>query len=100
MVFRLSDDNSEVIVDTTGAPTAGYDEFIQALPDNDCRYAVYNVEYSTEDGERAKFVFFLWYVPPSCLLSSFLPAPFLRFFLIFILPSPDSACSGPLTRPR
>jgi len=48
------------VIDKTGVPGAPYAEFISSLPDNDCRYAVYNAEYSTDDGERAKFVFFLW----------------------------------------
>jgi cofilin len=60
MVFKLNNTNEEVVIDKTGAPGAPYSEFLAALPDNDCRYAVYNAEYTTDDGERAKFVFFLW----------------------------------------
>ena len=77
MVFKLNDKNEEVVIDKTGAPGAPYSEFVASLPDNDCRYAVYNAEYSTDDGERAKFVFFLWYpCPPFLPPSSPMPAGF------------------------
>ncbi len=75
MVFKLSADNQEVVIDKTGAPGAAYSEFVACLPDNDCRYAVYNAEYSTDDGERAKFVFFLWYPFFSLALLSASPCP-------------------------
>lgn len=81
MVFKLSDNNEEVVVAETGAPGASYDEFLACLPDNDCRYAVYNAEYSTEDGERAKFVFFLWYECPSLPLMFFSFSRYLFYWL-------------------
>jgi len=60
IVFRLSDDLREIIIDKTGEPGASYDEFLDQLPPNDCRYAVCNVDYNQADGERSKIVFFLW----------------------------------------
>jgi len=111
MIFKLNDKNEEVVIDKTGAPGAPYSEFVASLPDNDCRYAVYNVEYSTDDGERAKFVFFLWYELLASLLSRGI-FPFittcrgetLRFIIIIIsalkrfvrssVPRPQSVPSG------
>lgn len=38
-----------------------YDDFLGDLPENDCRYAVYDFEYDTSDsGKRSKIVFFTW----------------------------------------
>ena len=74
MVFKLNDALEEVVIDTTGAADASYDSFVATLPDNDCRYAVYNIEYSTEDGDRSKMVFFLWAPDTSKIKSKMLYA--------------------------
>ena len=61
LILKLNDSNEEVVIEHQGAPDSDYESFTALLPDNDCRYAVYNIEYTTEsDGERSKMVFFLW----------------------------------------
>lgn len=39
-----------------------YAEFLGKLPDDECRYAVYDFEFEKEDGsgKRSKIVFFSW----------------------------------------
>lgn len=103
MVFKMNDTNSEVVIDKSGAPGASYQEFLDAFPAADCRYAVYNIEYKTEaDGDRAKMVFFLWCVPcpprplwphsvPLPLICRSMLSPFLKFVLIVFSRAPDSA---------
>lgn len=55
-------DGAQIIVDATGPPTATYADFIKALPDSDCRYAVYDHEFMTADGRKASKLFFItWY---------------------------------------
>lgn len=40
-----------------------YDSFIDALPTDECRYAVYDFEYNTGgEGKRNKILFYVWYV--------------------------------------
>jgi len=60
ITFRLSDDLTKIIIDKTGSPSATYDEFLSALPEKDCRYAVVNMGYDCEEGYREKILFFLW----------------------------------------
>ena len=61
LVFKLSDNLEEVVVEHQGARDATYESFLEHFPENDCRYAVYNVEYHTdEDGDRSKIAFYLW----------------------------------------
>jgi len=61
ILYKISDDLKEIVIDKSGPPTATYDEFVAALPDNDCRYAVYDFEYTAEDGgARNKILFVLW----------------------------------------
>ena len=49
-----------------------YDDFkadlIEAEVAKECRYAVYDADYSLKDGQkRSKLVFFLWWVTPGLL---------------------------------
>jgi cofilin len=62
IVYKLSSDNKAIIVDKKSADT-DYETFLGDLPENECRYAVYDVEYDSEEGgKRNKLVFFNWYV--------------------------------------
>jgi len=70
LTFKLNDALTEVVLDKTGVPGAPYPEFVATLPDNDCRYAVCTVSYTTPaEGERTKIVFFLW-APDSAKVKS------------------------------
>jgi len=61
LIFKLNDTFTEVVLEKAGENGAPYDEFIKQLPDNDCRYAVISISYSTPaEGDRSKIVFFLW----------------------------------------
>eukprot|EP01125_Pyxidicula_operculata_P005265 TRINITY_DN1897_c0_g1_i2.p1 TRINITY_DN1897_c0_g1~~TRINITY_DN1897_c0_g1_i2.p1 ORF type:complete len:140 (-),score=25.88 TRINITY_DN1897_c0_g1_i2:54-473(-) len=68
LIFKMNDGLTEIVIEHVGTST-DYNEFVAQLPANDCRYAVYNVGYSTDDGERNKIVFFLW-APDSSKVKS------------------------------
>ncbi|ODV88799.1 hypothetical protein CANCADRAFT_128855 [Tortispora caseinolytica NRRL Y-17796] len=61
VVYKLNDNRTEIVVDQVSTD-GDYETFISALPENDCRYAVYDFEYDTTSGEgkRSKIVFFSW----------------------------------------
>ena len=70
IIFRVSDDNTKIIVDKTGAPTTCFAEFVSELPRDECRYAVFDLAYTSEDGsDRNKLVFILW-SPDSAKIKS------------------------------
>jgi hypothetical protein len=50
----------------TGDKNATYADFLKELPDSDCRYAVFDVEYTDPKtgGMRNKITFFAWYGLP------------------------------------
>eukprot|EP01108_Squamamoeba_japonica_P004034 TRINITY_DN321_c0_g1_i1.p2 TRINITY_DN321_c0_g1~~TRINITY_DN321_c0_g1_i1.p2 ORF type:complete len:144 (-),score=63.82 TRINITY_DN321_c0_g1_i1:79-510(-) len=62
IIYKLSDDLTEVEVEKLGEPGADYASFVAALPKDDCRYAVYDFEYEQADGggKRTKILFVLW----------------------------------------
>ena len=61
MVFKITDDKKFIEIDCKG--TGDFEEFKTKLPDNDCRYAVLDVEIATKSGATAsKLIFIAWCV--------------------------------------
>ncbi|CAE6456248.1 unnamed protein product, partial [Rhizoctonia solani] len=59
IVFKLSDDLKEVVVDKTSSDT-NYDIFLADLPTTEPRWAVYDVEFEKDGGKRNKLTFVSW----------------------------------------
>lgn len=59
ILFKLSDDFTSIEVDKT-SEKGTYEEFVKSLPKDACRYAVFDFEYSTNDGPRNKLLFYTW----------------------------------------
>jgi len=56
----MNAEQSAVVVDTVAGPNATYEEFVKALPPNDCRYAVFDFAYEADGGQRNKILFIVW----------------------------------------
>ncbi|KAJ0410393.1 hypothetical protein P43SY_002725 [Pythium insidiosum] len=63
VLFRI--EGAEIVVDSTGPPTATFRDFLGALPDLECRYAVYDHEFVTPDGRKSSKLFFVTWIPQS-----------------------------------
>lgn len=61
VLFRIEAD--KVVVDATAPPSASFADFNAALPDSDCRYAVYDHEFLTPDGRKSSKLFFVTWIP-------------------------------------
>ncbi|KAJ7643942.1 actin depolymerizing factor [Roridomyces roridus] len=60
IVFTLNADNTEIVVGKTSTST-DYEDFIKELPETECRWAVYDLEFEKEGaGKRNKIVFYSW----------------------------------------
>jgi cofilin len=60
ITFRLSDDKKEIVVDGK-SDDSDYEKFLNQLPADGCRWAVYDFDYKLEDGsQRNKLCFFSW----------------------------------------
>ena len=61
IIFTLNPSMTEIVVEKTGAAGSSYDEFVAALPETECRWAVFDFEYKREDGGiRNKLTFVAW----------------------------------------
>ncbi|MBA0634333.1 hypothetical protein Godav_021912 [Gossypium davidsonii] len=70
LVFRIDEKKRKVVVEKTGDPAETYDDFTASLPENDCRYAVYDFDFVTSDNcQKSKIFFIAWLVffPFDCL---------------------------------
>ncbi|KAF8319068.1 putative COF1-cofilin, partial [Clavulina sp. PMI_390] len=60
VIFKVSDDKTSVVVDKV-SKDKDYDVFLAALPETDCRFAVYDFEYEIAGGgKRNKILFYTW----------------------------------------
>lgn len=61
VIFMVDESKKEVVVEKTGGPAESYDDFTAALPENDCRYAVYDYDFVTSDNcQKSKIFFIAW----------------------------------------
>lgn len=63
VIFKIDEKKKEVLVEKTGGPAESYDDFTASLPENDCRYAVYDFDFVTsENCQKSKIFFIAWLV--------------------------------------
>lgn len=63
VIFMIDEKTKEVVVEKTGGPGESYDDFMASLPDDDCRYAVYDFDFVTEENcQKSKIFFIAWLI--------------------------------------
>ena len=79
--FRVEETEGSVLTAATGAVDGAYEDFVAALPEDDCRYAVYDYRYvNSEECEFRKLVFIVWNPDSARLKSKMLYASTKDFF--------------------
>lgn len=62
IVFKIEEKQKQVIVEELGEPAKTYEDFTACLPANECRYAIYDFDYFTEENVPKSRIFFIaWY---------------------------------------
>ncbi|KAJ4113935.1 hypothetical protein NW768_011465 [Fusarium equiseti] len=60
IIFKLSKDNTDIVVDQT-YESSDWEDFLKSLPEDEPVWAVYDFQYEApESGVRNKLVFFSW----------------------------------------
>ncbi|EMS65284.1 Actin-depolymerizing factor 10 [Triticum urartu] len=70
VIFKIDDSTEEVVVEKTGAPGESYDDFTASLPVDDCRYAVYDLDFVSDDNCRKSKIFFISWSPDDCRIRA------------------------------
>ncbi|KAH9317754.1 hypothetical protein KI387_019523, partial [Taxus chinensis] len=61
IIFKIDEKSKQVLVDKTGGAAESYDDFMASLPENDCRYAVFDFDFVTVDNcQKSKIFFIAW----------------------------------------
>ncbi|KAL5155172.1 Actin-depolymerizing factor [Glycine soja] len=61
LIFKVDEKKREVVVEKTGDPAESYEDFAASLPENDCRYAVFDYDFVTsENCQKSKIFFIAW----------------------------------------
>ncbi|XVE73882.1 hypothetical protein DITRI_Ditri11bG0154200 [Diplodiscus trichospermus] len=75
IVFKIEENAQEVIVEKLGNPGETYGDFTKCLPANECRYAVFDYDFTTDENcQKSKIVFFAWSPDTSRVRSKMLYA--------------------------
>ncbi|XP_051145544.1 actin-depolymerizing factor 5-like [Andrographis paniculata] len=63
IVFKIDEGSKLFTVDKVGAAGEGYNDLAAALPQDDCRYAVFDFDFVTIDNCRKSKIFFIAWAP-------------------------------------
>ncbi|XP_038886312.1 uncharacterized protein LOC120076526 [Benincasa hispida] len=59
IIFKI--ENQEVVVEKLGSPEETYEDFTAAIPANECRYAVFDFDFTTDENcQKSKIFFIAW----------------------------------------
>ncbi|XP_054794505.1 actin-depolymerizing factor-like [Prosopis cineraria] len=70
VIFKIDEKRREVLVEKTGGPAETYDDFTASLPENDCRYAVYDFDFVTSENCRKSKIFFIAWSPSTARIRA------------------------------
>ncbi|KAH7840092.1 hypothetical protein Vadar_012487 [Vaccinium darrowii] len=68
IVFKI--ENQQVTIDKLGNPEESYDDFTAALPSDECRYAVYDFDFTTDENVQKSKIFFIAWCPDTSRVRS------------------------------
>ncbi|KAG5413952.1 hypothetical protein IGI04_001519 [Brassica rapa subsp. trilocularis] len=63
IIFRI--DGQQVVVEKLGNPQETYDDFTASLPADECRYAVFDFDFTTNENCQKSKIFFIAWSPDS-----------------------------------
>lgn len=59
IVYKIEEKQKQVVVEKLGEPTQSYEDFTASLPADECRYAVYDFDFVTEENCQKSRIFFI-----------------------------------------
>ncbi|KAI5655509.1 hypothetical protein M9H77_32696 [Catharanthus roseus] len=70
IVFKIEETIQQVVVEKLGKPDESYDDFTASLPANECRYAVYDFDFTTDENCQKSKIFFVAWAPDTSRVRS------------------------------
>lgn len=63
IIYKIEEKQKQVIVEKLGDPAESYEDFFASLPANECRYAVYDFDFVTQENVQKSRIFFIAWSP-------------------------------------
>nr|GMD12458.1 actin-depolymerizing factor 2-like [Ipomoea batatas] len=70
IVFKIEEKQKQVIVEKLGEPAQTYDDFTACMPADECRYAIYDFDFLTEESVPKSRIFFIAWSPDTSKVRS------------------------------
>ncbi|XP_020595358.1 actin-depolymerizing factor 7-like [Phalaenopsis equestris] len=70
IIYKIDEKLKQIIVEKLGEPTLNYDDFITHLPANECRYAIFDFDFFTEENVPKSKIFFIAWSPDTSKVRS------------------------------
>ncbi|URE13540.1 ADF [Musa troglodytarum] len=70
IIFKIDEKQKQVVVEKLGEPNLTYDDFTTSLPTNECRYAIYDFDFVTEENCQKSKIFFIAWSPDTSRVRS------------------------------
>ena len=66
LVAKITDDSTQIVLEHKGDRSATFDDFAAAIPVDQPRYGVFDLEFQSDDGRTINKMCFVTYVPDTC----------------------------------
>ncbi|KAL6128744.1 hypothetical protein ACLB2K_072099 [Fragaria x ananassa] len=70
IVFKIEEKIQQVIVEKIGGPDESYEDFTNSIPADECCYAVYDFDFTTEENCQKSKIFFISWSPDTSRVRS------------------------------
>ncbi|KAL7160135.1 hypothetical protein ABFS83_01G073800 [Erythranthe nasuta] len=70
IIFKIDESIQQVVVEKLGQKEETYDDFTACLPENECRYTVYDFNFTTEELCHKSKIFFIAWSPDTSKIRS------------------------------
>ena len=61
ITYKMDSQMKEIVVEKVGERTTSYEDFASSLPAEDCRFAIYDFDFTTaEDVPKSRIFYVLW----------------------------------------
>ncbi|XP_042414409.1 actin-depolymerizing factor 7-like [Zingiber officinale] len=70
IIYRIDEKLKQILVEKLGEPNLTYDDFTASLPANECRYAIYDFDFVTEENCQKSKIFFIAWSPDTSRVRS------------------------------
>ncbi|KAG6487864.1 actin-depolymerizing factor 1-like [Zingiber officinale] len=70
IIFNIDETNQQVTVEKLGQPDESYENFTSSLPANECRYAVFDFDFTTDENCQKSKIFFISWAPDTSRVRS------------------------------